>query len=172
MIDLVFLKLKRGLWFSAAFMLILLFSSIPLKHYLENQMMVLTAFILSIIILPIYTYKKRIKNSFFLRIYRSRRFDNHDSCFDKFKKSPFFIHFKAEIIAATFYSVLLVAGCCYYIAKGNDPAYIVAVAIICTAISMTSVILLDFLVWNRCFAYWERHKNLKIPQDKEQGPTF
>ena len=97
---LVFPKLKKTVWFFSAFGITMLFCSLIMKHYFENYVTVIAAACISLITIPIHTYKKRKSNFRLIREYRSFRYGKNDTAVEKFKIGLARTHFKAEVIAS------------------------------------------------------------------------
>lgn len=167
MFGLILKKLKTGIWYAACFVMILLFCSLPMKSFFDNYVIALTALIMSLIIIPIYAYIKRRKNNRYMRTFRSVKYSDRDAPADKFKRSPLYIHFKAEAFAAAFYSLLLVASFSYYLAKGRSITEILVYGAICTLICFAAIMLLDYLVWIKTVTYYENPKTKS--QNKKLG---
>lgn len=159
MFGLVFKKLKTGIWYAACFVMILLFCSLPMKSFFDNYVIALSALIMSLIIIPIYAYLKRRNNKWYLRAFRSVKYSDRDAPADKFKRSPLFIHFKAEAFAAAFYSLVLVASFSYYLAKGRSITEILVYGAICTLICFAAIMLLDYLVWIKTVSFYDNPKS-------------
>lgn len=158
MIGLVLLKLKRGLWFFACFMLILLFCSLPLKNTFDNYVIALVALAISVAVIPIYVYRKRRKNPFYVRAYFSLKYDERAYPSEKFKKSRLFIHFKAEAYAAAFGSILTVSGMCYYLCRGKSITETLMLGAIFSICSFAAIMILDYIVWTKTVAFFEKQK--------------
>lgn len=156
--ELFFLKLKRGLWFAACFMIILLFCSLPMKHFFENYVIAIVALILSVVIVPIYAYFKRRKNGQYMRIYFTVRYAENTTPTEKLKLSPLLIHFKVEAIVAAIYSLFLVAGAFYYVGKGMGIGLILLLCTVFTVLCVAVIMILDYFVWIKAFKFWEDQK--------------
>ena len=161
----LFKKLKMGIWFLCGFAIILLFCSLPLKHFADNSVIAITAGAISLVLIPLYTYYRRRKNFMLIREYRSVKYLETDSHFDKFKKSLYRTHFKAEAIAAAIYCAVGAFAFSYYFSKNEEMKGVTLISVLCSIGLYGLIMLIDFMIWGRTVAYYERPKSPKQGYD-------
>ena len=155
---LVFKKIKMCVWFFCGFAIIMLFCSLPLKNMVENYVTVLVAASISLVIIPIYTYFKRRKKHFLRRAHRSVKYDKYDSIAVRFKKSLIFTHFKAEAITAAIYCSVGAFAFAYYFSQRDAKGNVALVSILCSIGAFALIMLIDFVIWLGCIAFYEQKK--------------
>ena len=149
-------KFSKAIWFIGVFVIIMLFYSLPLKNFVENYVTVFFAFITSLIIIPIYVFFKRCKNQSFKALFLKTEYSDEDSPISVFRKSPLFVHYKAEIIITLFFTVIGVLGLCYYFAKDKHMPVVIISATVMIISAFVAVAVIDFCVWMNACSYWAK----------------
>lgn len=165
---LVFPKLKKTVWFFSAFGITMLFCSLIMKHYFENYVTVIAAACISLITIPIHTYKKRKSNFRLIREYRSFRYGKNDTAVEKFKIGLARTHFKAEVIASAIWCILGAFAFSYYYSKRDGAENVALISVLCAIGAFVVVLLIDFAIWMAVISYYD-YLSAKAKASPPQG---